>query len=262
MTMNETPHAPESSAGASGQPRRMTWWRRVILGVGAPLAEFVLRSWWSMYRFEFEEPDAVFELGRTKQPAVYAIWHEGLLTVCWYVERLLRRGVKATFLISPSVDGEIGVMILAQFGSQAVRGSARRSGAAALRRLHRAITEDRQSPFITLDGSKGPRRYCKPGAITVARMAGVPIIPIGVAAKSSWRTPTWDRHLIPRPFSKVLITIGEPIAVPRNLSDDELEIQRRDLEDEVNRLTGICEERLGVRSDTSSAETGRPLEES
>jgi hypothetical protein len=260
--MNDTAHTPESSAGASGQPRQMTWWRRVILGIGAPVAAFVLRLWWSMYRFELEEPDAILELGRTQLPAVFAVWHEGLLTVCWYVSRLLKRGVKATFLISPSVDGEIGVRILAQFGSRAVRGSARRSGAAALRRLHRAIIEDRQSPFITLDGSKGPRRYCKPGAIAVARMAGVPIVPIGVAARRSWRTPTWDRHLIPRPFSKVLITVGEPITVPRKLSDDELEIQRRDLEDEVNRLTGICEERLGVRSDTSSAETGRPLEES
>jgi lysophospholipid acyltransferase (LPLAT)-like uncharacterized protein len=93
-------------------------------------------------------------------------------------------------------------------------------------------------------------------------MAGAPIVPIGVASRWSWRAPTWDHHLIPKPFSKVAITVGEPIAVPRKMSEDEIETRRRELEDEVNRLMGICEERLGVRRDTQSAEIGRPEEES
>ena len=260
--MTDTVQIPEEKAGASGQPRQMTWWRRVIFGIGAPVAAFVLRMWWSVYRFEVEESEAFRELRRMQKPVVFAIWHEGLLTVCWYAARLLKKKYKATFLISPSVDGEIGVMLLAQFGSRAVRGSARRSGAAALRRLHRAVTEDGQSPFITLDGSKGPRRYCKPGAIMVARMAEAPIVPIGVAAQRSWRAPTWDHHLVPKPLSKVLVTVGEPIMVPRRLSDDELETRRQELESEVNRLMGMCEARLEVRGDTSSAETGRPKEDS
>lgn len=245
--MNDKGHTPGKKAGASGRPRQMTWWRRVIFGMIAPVAAIVLRLWWSIYRFEVKESEAFLGLRRQHQPVVFAIWHEGLLTVGWYAAQLFKRGFNATFLISPSTDGELGTMILARFGSRAVRGSARRSGAAALRGLYRAITENRQSPFITLDGSKGPRRYCKPGAIMVARMAGVPIVPIGVAARRSWRAPTWDHHLVPKPFSKVVITVGEPITVPRKLNDDELETQRRELEERVNRLMEISEARVEVQ---------------
>jgi lysophospholipid acyltransferase (LPLAT)-like uncharacterized protein len=237
---------PLQDANTSKRPRQMTWWRRVIFGAFAPIGAFGLRLWWALYRFEVEESEAFLELARNQQPAVFAIWHEGLLTLCWFFAQLLKRGFKATFLISPSVDGEIGVMLLAQFGSQAVRGSARRSGAAALRRLHRAITENHQSPCITLDGSKGPRRYCKPGAIMVARMAGVPIVPVGVAARRSRRAPTWDRHLVPKLFSRVAITVGEPMTVPRKLNEDELEAQRLGLEESVNRLMEISEARVRV----------------
>jgi lysophospholipid acyltransferase (LPLAT)-like uncharacterized protein len=214
------------------------------------------------YRFELEESEGFLELERQQQPVVLAIWHETILAVTWYVARLLKRGVKATFLISPSVDGEIGAVLLAQFGSHAVRGSGRRSAAAALEGLHRAVAEKGQSPFITLDGSKGPWRVSKKGAIKVARGAGVPIIPIGSAASRGWRAKTWDHHLVPKPFSRVAITVGEPFAVPQDMTGDEVEARRRALEDEMNRLMGICEERLGVRGVTPSAENGRLEEES
>jgi hypothetical protein len=258
--MNDKAQNREANAGASGQSRQMTWLRRVVFGIVAPIAAFGLRLWWAMYRFEVEASEAYLEMERNRQPVVFAIWHEGLLTVCWFTAQLLKKGVKATFLISPSVDGEIGVMLLAQFGSRAVRGSARRSGAAALRGLHRAITEDGQSPFVTLDGSKGPRRYCKPGAIMVARMAGVPIVPIGVAARRSRRAPTWDRHLVPKMFSKVVITVGEPMTVPRKLNGDELEARRRELEEQVNHLMEISEAHVGVQLEATAA-AASPLEE-
>jgi lysophospholipid acyltransferase (LPLAT)-like uncharacterized protein len=244
--MNDA-HRPSNDARPSSRPRQMTWWRRVLFGILAPLGAFALRLWWAMHRFDVEASEAYLEAERNQQPMVFAIWHEALLSVCWFAAQLLPKGINATFLISPSVDGEIGVMVLARFGSQAVRGSARRSGAAALRRLHRAITDNRQSPFIALDGSKGPRRYCKPGAIMVARMAGVPIVPVGVAARRSRRAPTWDRHLVPKLFSKIAVTVGDPITVPRKLSEDELETQRRGLEESVNRMMEISEARVGVR---------------
>ena len=259
--MSEMNNTPEKTVSASDRPRQMTWWRRMIFGALAPLGALLLRLWWRMYRFEVEKSEAYLELERTRQTMVFAIWHEGLLTVCWFAAGLLKKGVNATFLISPSVDGEIGVMLLAQFGSRAVRGSARRSGAAALRKLHRAVTEDHQSPFITLDGSKGPRRYCKPGAIMVARMAGVPIIPVGVAARRSRRAPTWDQHLVPKLFSKVVITVGEPMTVPRKLDADELETHRLELEERVNRLMEISEAHVGVHTEAMPASAGRNQED-
>jgi lysophospholipid acyltransferase (LPLAT)-like uncharacterized protein len=255
--MNDTPERPV----ASSHPRQLTWWRRLLLAVAAPVLAWILRGVFALFRVEVLGEASYRAQADAGQPVVFAFWHEGLLVVCWYIKQLLKDGVRATFLISPSVDGEIGVQILAQFGIRAVRGSARRSGAAALRRLDTAIREDRQSPCITLDGSKGPRRYCKPGAIMVARMADVPIVPIGFAARRAWRFPSWDRHLVPYPFSRVVIVVGEPYTVPQGREAGELEQQRRDLEDRVNGLMGISEERVGVRADARMNEIERTGED-
>jgi lysophospholipid acyltransferase (LPLAT)-like uncharacterized protein len=228
------------------RPRQLTWGRRVLFAVATPIIVSILKLAWLTFRFRLQEEKGFTEFVGRDKPFVLAFWHEGILTVGWYVARLLKRGVPMTILISPSADGELGTMILASFGSCAVRGSARRSGAAALRGLNRAIGEDRQCPAIAVDGSKGPRRYCKPGAIMVARMAGVPIIPVGFAARRGWRAPSWDRHLVPYPGSKVAITVGEPFVVERKIDADTLEERRRELEERVNRLMEISEARVGV----------------
>ena len=239
--MNETTTSDTTGGRPGHTPRKLTAWRRIALAVLTPVFSFLMQAVWAVYRFEVRGDEKFRELVAAKQPVVFAFWHEGLLVVCWYMARLLAIGYRLTFLISPSVDGEFGVEILARFGSKAVRGSARRSGVAALRRLNATIRDDRQSPCITLDGSKGPRRYCKPGAIMVARMAGVPIVPIGFAARRAWRLPSWDRHLVPLPSSRVVITVGDPYTVPRHMDGDALEGWRSDLEQRINDLMASAE---------------------
>jgi lysophospholipid acyltransferase (LPLAT)-like uncharacterized protein len=254
--MNDATQSPKSH-----RPRQLTLGRRVLFAIATPIVVFILKIAWLTYRFRLEEDERFTELAQRGESAVIAFWHEGIMTVGWYAARLLRQGVRMTFLISPSVDGELGTMILASFGSRAVRGSARRSGAAALRGLKCAIVEDRQTPAIAIDGSKGPRRYCKPGAIMVARMAGVPIIPVGFAARRGWRAPTWDRHLVPYPGSKVSITVGEPFVVEREMDAETLEERRRELEDRVNQLMEISEARVGVQTEAMLASAGRNEED-
>ncbi len=254
--MNDATKTPSSH-----RPRQLTWGRRVLFAIATPIIVGFLKLAWLTYRFRLDEDEQLTELAKPNEPVVLTFWHEGIMTVGWYIARLLKQGVRVTILISPSADGELGTMILASFGSRAVRGSARRSGSAALRGLNRAIVEDRQSPAIAVDGSKGPRRYCKPGAIMVARIAGVPIIPIGFAARRGWRAPTWDRHLVPYPGSEVAITVGEPMTVPRKLNEDELEAQRRELEDRINQLMEISEARVGVQSEAAPAVAGRNEED-
>jgi lysophospholipid acyltransferase (LPLAT)-like uncharacterized protein len=225
----------------------MTRGRRLLYSIAAPVLAMMLKMVWATFRYRIDESEEFLDLARRNQPTVFAFWHEGLFAVAWHMWQLLRRGVNATFLISPSADGELGTMILARFGSIAVRGSARRSGAAALRGLNRAIRDRNQSPAIAIDGSKGPRRVCKAGAIMTARMAGVPIVPIGFAARRAWRARSWDRHLVPRPGSEVVITVGEPFEVEKKMDGDALEECRRELETRVNRLMEISEARVGVQ---------------
>ena len=225
-------------------PRQMTWWRRTLFAVAVPVAVGLVRLVWATFRFEVHGDEKVRELLAAREPVVFAFWHEGLLVITRYMAQLLKDGFNLTFLISPSVDGEFGVQMLARFGSTAVRGSARRSGAAALRGLYRAIRRDKASPGVTLDGSKGPRRHCKPGAIMVARMACVPLVPMACATHRGWRAPTWDRHLIPKPASRVVIVVGEPYTVPRDMDEEALEAHRSDLEARVNALVEKAEAML------------------
>ena len=254
--MNDATQTPSSH-----RPRQLTWGRRVLFAIATPIIVGFLKLAWLTYRFRLDEDEQLTELAKRNEPVVLTFWHEGIMTVGWYIARLLKQGVRVTILISPSADGELGTMILASFGSRAVRGSARRSGSAALRGLNRAIVEDRQSPAIAVDGSKGPRRYCKPGAIMVARIAGVPIIPIGFAARRGWRAPTWDRHLVPYPGSKVAITVGEPFVVEKKIDADTLEERRCELEERLNQLMEISEARVGVQSEATPAVTGRNEED-
>jgi lysophospholipid acyltransferase (LPLAT)-like uncharacterized protein len=214
----------------------MTWWRRFLFRITVPIALGLMRTTWATYRFEVHGDEKLRELFAAGKPVVFGFWHESLLIVSWYAARLLNSGERITFLISPSVDGEFGVMMLAAYGSEAVRGSATRSGVSALRGLYRAIRRDGMSPAITLDGPKGPVRYCKPGAVMVARMAGVPIIPIGCGARWVFRTPTWDRHLVPLGTSRVVVKLGDPISVPADASSEVVEKTRADLEQRVNIL--------------------------
>ena len=203
-----------------------------------PIALGLMRATWATYRFEIHGDEKLRELFAAGKPVVFGFWHESLLVLSWYAARMLTAGERITFLISPSVDGEFGVMMLAHYGSEAVRGSATRSGVSALRGLYRAIRRDGMSPAITLDGPKGPVRYCKPGAVMVARMAGVPIIPIGCGARWAFRTPTWDRHLVPLATSRVVLKLGDPITVPADASGEAVEQARADLEQRVNTLMG------------------------
>jgi len=227
----------------------MTWWRRAFFAVAVPVAHNFLRLIWSSFRLEIEGDERMRELLAVREPVVFAFWHEGLLVITRYVAQLLNGGFNITFLISPSVDGELGVQLLARYGSKAVRGSSRRSGAAALRGLNQAIRRDKASVCVTLDGSKGPRRYCKPGAIMVARISGVPIVPIACAAHRSWRARTWDRHLIPKPGSRVVIVVGEPYTVPRDMDEQALEAHRSDLEGRVNALVEKAEATFDAPAD-------------
>ena len=258
--MNDAVRTPKD-ADASHRPRQLTWGRRVLFAIATPIIVGFLKLAWLTYRIRLDEDEGFRGLAEQNEPVVLAFWHEGILTVGWYVARLIKQGVRVTILISPSADGELGTMILASFGSRAIRGSARRSGAAALRGLHRGILHDRQSPAIAVDGSKGPRRICKPGAIMVARMAGVPIIPIGIAARRGWRAPSWDRHLVPYPGSKVAITVGKPFVVEREMDADTLEDRRRGLEGSLNRLMEISEARVGVQTEAMPAAAGQNEED-
>jgi lysophospholipid acyltransferase (LPLAT)-like uncharacterized protein len=141
-------------------------------------------------------------------PVVFAFWHRCLLVAA---HRFRNQGI--AILISPSFDGELIARTVARLGFMPVRGSSSRGGAAGLRAMAEAYTRGHRVA-ITADGPRGPRMIAKPGTAQLAHLVGAPWIGSFYALPASlWELRSWDRFMIPKPFSTVTFTWPEHTAV-------------------------------------------------
>ena len=144
---------------------------------------------------------------------------------------------KTTVMISNSNDGEIIAQAGAAMGLNVVRGSHNRKGASATLELIDAIKKGNNGA-LTIDGPRGPKHKVKKGIIEIARMTGVPIVPM------SWYSPswfflkfnTWDEFCFPLNCIKMKALYGNPIYIPFNATEDELENYRLKVENELKNL--------------------------
>jgi len=172
-----------------------------------------------------------------------AYWHQHHIIGSTLIRSWIQRGFKACFLVSGSVDGDVPERVARAWGAEVIRGSANQSGALALRDQQRMM-KDGYSIVTTADGPRGPKYEFKPGTVLMARIAAVPIIPIGCAAERAWYLNRWDDFMIPKPFSRVAIAIGEPIPVPRDIALDDLEPVRQRVQAAVMSLMRDSENAL------------------
>jgi len=163
-------------------------------------------------------------------PCILAFWHGRLLMM-----RYAYPGRRITVLISRHRDGEIIARTLGFFGVHSTRGSTTQGGMAGLREVVRRLREGWDAAF-TPDGPRGPRHVVQPGVIEAARLSGAPIVPVSFACRSGWFLRSWDRFLIPRPFTKGVVLYGEPLRVPSGARGESLEAYRRKLEREMIEL--------------------------
>ena len=168
--------------------------------------------------------------------SVVAFWHDRLFFGShWLSRHLIHRGYPLTALISASRDGELGARTARRLGARVVRGSSTRGGREGVRRLLREAAAGR-GVVVVPDGPKGPARCAKPGAVTVARLARAPVVPFTWVADRSWRIGSWDRLEIPKPFTRVAVAVGAPLAVPREGGDEEVARQSAALEESLAAL--------------------------
>jgi lysophospholipid acyltransferase (LPLAT)-like uncharacterized protein len=170
---------------------------------------------------------------------IYASWHQRLL---YHVHRLKKRNV--TVMISQSRDGEFAARLVNCLGLKDVRGSSTRGGLDALKQLIRKMKDGANGGMIP-DGPTGPPREAKIGTVILSRMTGAPIIPIAWGANRCWVMNSWDRFLIPKPFSRIVYYYGEPISIPASAKGSELEKYRKLLEEKLNYMTRWCDEAFG-----------------
>jgi lysophospholipid acyltransferase (LPLAT)-like uncharacterized protein len=155
---------------------------------------------------------------------IFVLWHGRLLLPAY-----VHRGEGHAALVSRSADGENIARLLRRWGFMPVRGSSSRGGTAAVRELARAARSGR-SIIITPDGPRGPREVLKDGPLYVARLSGLPIVPVAAAAAHSWTVEGWDRFEVPLPFTRVVIEYGAPFVVRRDADAAELAGRRAALQ--------------------------------
>ncbi len=229
------PYSIESRRSSSSM-RRMTVSRRLYYALGLPVLRSVIWLLTSTYRFVNvsgnESAEALVDNGEVCAPCY---WHQHHIVCSTLMRQWIRRGFKACFLVSGSVDGDVPERIARSWGAEVIRGSANQSGALALRDMQRMM-KNGYSVVTTADGPRGPKYEFKQGAILMARIAGVPIIPIGCAADRAWYLKRWDDFMIPKPFARIAIAIGEPVPIPARAALDELESYRLTVQEAVMSL--------------------------
>jgi lysophospholipid acyltransferase (LPLAT)-like uncharacterized protein len=221
--------------------RRLTRGRLFLYGMLVPVGMSLLRLVWRWSRVErvigAEHIAAALERAPSFIP-VY--WHQHQVFCVKHLLEQRRAGLKLGFLISPSVDGEIGAMIVRSLGGEVIRGSSTHTGARALRDYYQALAQEGVSPAITPDGPRGPPWKFKPGAVLLAQLSGRPMIPLSYAASRAWKIK-WDRFVIPKPFSRIVIAVGAPVYVPKGLDAAGLSRLQLDME---GRLRTVFEQAL------------------
>ena len=187
-------------------------------------------------RVRVEDP-AALAARREGPPFILAFWHNRLLLVpsAWNRFFARHRRRQGMALSSTSRDGELIAQYIGRFGIGPVRGSATRRGSVALREMATLLKRG-HDVAITPDGSRGPLYEIKPGLVLLAQLTGAPVLPISFEYSRAWRLRTWDRFVIPRPFSRVTLRVGEPVHIARTQDQEEFEVQRKRCEDAMRTL--------------------------
>lgn len=188
---------------------------RLLLALGPRLAVAVIHLLTRTMRLEYlgmEFPQKIWAQG---ERLIFMFWHDQLLLMVKAYQ-----GPGARILISSSKDGELIARTMERFGHGAIRGSSHRGGRAAFRDM----LEVAKQPYdfgITPDGPRGPRHQLKDGVVQLARLTGRPVIPLAFVCNRGYRFKSWDRFLLPFPFSRAVFSCGPEIRYRLDESPDE-----------------------------------------
>ncbi|OPY89705.1 MAG: hypothetical protein A4E72_01010 [Syntrophus sp. PtaU1.Bin208] len=176
------------------------------------------------------------------QPLIVSIWHQRILTVVPYSPRFAP--YSPSVMISRSRDGELVAQLFSCMKFRPIRGSSSRGGKGALSSLIQDL-QGHAAAIHVVDGPRGPRGIIKPGLITLSQLSGAPIFPISASASRAWILNSWDRCLVPKPFSTIHISWDDPIFIPPDLDPENFERRRLEVQNRMLLLQQEQDARLG-----------------
>lgn len=212
------------------QPSALSFRHRLLLWAAPPLASGLLRIIGTTLHIEEEGNKELYPEKKSRNGRIYAAWHSRLL-LGMYAYR--NHGINV--LVSQSRDGELLARALSRFGFTATRGSTSRGAIGSLKHLAEILAEGK-NVMIAPDGPRGPREQAQLGVIQLAYLTGAPIIPWTWSGDRMIRLNSWDRLRVPLPFGQCKFWTGNPIEVVRKSSREDLELRRKTLEAELQRL--------------------------
>ena len=194
---------------------------------------WLLQIWARTLRYEVDDRSGV--VGRpVTENYIGALWHNRLLifplVLRWFLPN--RHGAA---LISASRDGDLLADAIHRFGYEVVRGSSSRLGASAILQLTEVLASGRDV-VITPDGPRGPAYELGPGIIFLAQKSGAAVLPMNLEFSRCWRLGSWDRFIIPRPFAKVRVLVGQLHRVGATSTPEEFEAERLALQNAMMAL--------------------------
>jgi lysophospholipid acyltransferase (LPLAT)-like uncharacterized protein len=226
--------------------RRLTCW----------VIHCYIRFVYTTTRWTVEGSERPRRLRADGKPFILAFWHGRLLMIPMAWQRL----APMHMLISAHPDGRIIADAVTYFGVDAIAGSTSRGGSAALRTMLKRLRAG-DCVGITPDGPRGPAMTASVGIINVARLAGVPIVPITYATSRRRILSTWDRFHLPYPFGRGVYLWGEPIEIAAELDEGGLERARCLVERRMVEMVGEADRRVGhqLSSPLIAPGTGEPV---
>jgi len=210
-----------------------------------PVCYIFLRTYLPLLRLKVIGKETAYDQIKKHGRIIVPVWHQRLFPALAYVRKF--REIRPIIMISQSRDGELIADIAQRLGLVPVRGSSSRGGADALIAIVKKLEEN---PFVVhiVDGPRGPKGKVKPGLIRMAQLSGAVILPLIVSADKAWIAGSWDRFLIPKPFSRVTVRWEEPFSVPRKADPEELDAFRREIEDRLIRAHAEADLRSGWKT--------------
>lgn len=215
--------------------------KKLILLLTSLFIYLITRLLHMSYRYRFYNNKALQILKSENQNFIFAIWHQNL-----FAGILAQTGLRHIVIVSRSNDAEPVAFTCQQLGHLVVRGSSRRgsvdkNGQAAKAEMIKCLLAGHPGA-VTVDGPKGPALKVKPGIIDMAKKANVVLVPYMTEPENYWQFNSWDKFRLPKPFSKILVSYGEPIRVGDN--QDSYEDDLLKLEEALNLLTLKSREHL------------------
>lgn len=206
------------------------WKQRWLPRIYAFFIRQILKLLALTYRFEFEGTEH-FQQAAKAGSCIVILWHSRIAMMFAIMQRI---GPSFNYIAvtSNSRDGEMIASMTTSHRNGSVLRVAHDRRSDALKEMIATLRYGKKKVLIlTPDGPRGPKEKVKKGVVLTAQSSGAPIVPIHWHASSSWRLPTWDQMLLPKPFSKVRVTFG----APETLNDDgELNQEQERLENALS----------------------------